>query len=141
MNNQLFRIFPTHFVLALVLPLVMSCASQYTVSTNLDQKNFREYFSANEVTVYENESDIKTRYQNLAAVEGESCQTQEHHEPADEITARTDARRQAFKLGANAIVFSGCTLIDTKAADKQCITTRVCYARVFQVELSPNAND
>ncbi len=138
MNHQLFKKLPKNLVLIPLLFLLVSCESQYKVSTNLDQENFRHYFSANEVTVFENESDIKTRYQNLAAVEGESCQTQEHHEPADEITARTDARRQAFELGANAIVFSGCTLIDSKTADKQCITTRVCYGRAFQVELDTN---
>lgn len=134
MNHQLFKKIPKSLVLIPLLLLIVSCASQYTVSTNLDKENFRRYFSANEVTVYESESDIKTRYQNLAAVEGESCQTREHHEAADEITARTDARRQAFKLGANAIVFSGCTLIDSKSADKQCITTRVCYGRAFYID-------
>lgn len=117
---------------------ITSCASQYQVSTNLDQENFQRYFSPTEVTIYQDESEIKTQFRYLAAVEGESCQVKAHHQPANEIAARTDARRKAFNLGANAIVFSGCTLIENNIADKQCVTTRVCYGKSYQVEKAQN---
>ncbi|GLX80183.1 exopolysaccharide biosynthesis protein [Thalassotalea insulae] len=124
-----------HIIVIIITSLLLSaCAQHYSVSTNLDKKNFTEYFSPAKVKIYPNEQAFNAKYHYLAAVEGESCQTDSRHEPANEVTARTNTRRNAFELGANAIIFTGCTLIDSAESDKQCITTRVCYGKAYQVE-------
>lgn len=117
-----------------MLGLLSSCASQYQVSTNLDKKNFRDYFSPSAVKIYQSEQDFPRRYKELGLVEGESCQQQEHLELPNEIDARTDARQKAYDKGANGIIFSGCTLIENDQADRVCVRTRVCYGRTFYIE-------
>jgi len=124
-----------HFSVFIFSSLLLSaCANKYSISTNFDKENVQEYFSVSQVKVYKDEKAIKNKYHYLSPVEGESCQEKAHHEVADEISARTETRKNAFKLGANGIVFSGCTLIENDQANKQCITTRVCYAKAYQVE-------
>ena len=126
-----------------------ACASRYEVSTNLDSKNFKKYFSPTKVTIYKNEQDmlaqpsptnevVKKKYHYIGAIEGEDCQEKSHHQVPDEINARTDARRKAFELGANAIIFSGCALIENNKADKQCVATTVCYGKAYKLSASNN---
>ncbi|WP_206486552.1 Rcs stress response system protein RcsF [Thalassotalea sp. G2M2-11] len=122
-----------HLLMLMSTLLLSGCAQHYSISTNLDKQNFSEYFSATKVKIYQ-EKQIQTlnaRY--LAAVEGESCQSKASHDSANEIDARTHARRNAYQLGANAIVFSGCALLQTAQTDKKCITTRVCYGKAYIV--------
>lgn len=124
--------------------LISACASRYSVSTNLDNENFKNYFSPTKVVIYKDEQAMlaqsnsandakKKKYHYLGAVEGEDCQAKEHHQAPDEINARTNARRTAFELGANAIIFSGCALIENNEADKQCIATIVCYGKAYRI--------
>lgn len=117
----------------LSIGLLSSCSQHYSVSTNLDKENFNSYFSPPKVKIYHSEHEFGGKFKYLAAVEGESCQLDVSHEPANELEARTDARRNAFQLAANAIIFTGCTLLDTRKTDNQCITTRVCYGKAYQV--------
>ncbi len=112
-----------------------ACVNRYSVSTNLDSENFAEYFSPSQVTIYQSEQDILTDHRYLGSVEGEDCQAKAHHQAPDEITARTQARKKAFQLGAKAIVFTGCALIEKNEADKQCLATLVCYGKAYQVKL------
>ncbi len=123
-----------HLIIIIAMVVTSSCAQHYSFSSNMDKKNFHNYFSPGKVKIYQNEQMFTRKYHYIGGVEGESCQTNAHHEPANEITARTNARRNAFELGANAIIFTGCTLIDSAASDKQCITTRVCYGKAYQLE-------
>lgn len=124
----------------IALSALVSCAKISTVSTNLDQSNFTHYFSPSEVRIYQNEDEFEGRAKLVSMVEGEHCQLKAHHAEPDEIEARTDARRKAYQLGANAIVFSGCTLVAgenlsaTNAEGKQCVATRVCYGKAYVVE-------
>lgn len=113
---------------------VTSCAKISTISTNLDSDNFTRYFSPTAVAIVTDESDFKAKYQFIGLVEGESCQEQAHHELPNEIDARTEARRNAYKLNANAIIFSRCVLIANDKASKQCVASKVCYGRAYQVE-------
>ncbi|WP_448212171.1 Rcs stress response system protein RcsF [Colwellia sp. MEBiC06753] len=110
--------------------LAVSCAPISTVETNLDRKNFEHYFSPGQVTIYKQESEFDGKYKMLGMVEGESCQVKPHHAAPDVIDARTDARRAAYQLGANAIVFSGCTQVQTK----ECHAVAICYGKAYQVE-------
>jgi RcsF protein len=121
-------------LLALLAMTVTGCASNYTLSTNVDKENFQRYFSHSQVKVVENTSKFTSRYKLIGLVEGEDCQVKAHHAAPNKIAARTQARRKAFEQNANAIVFTGCALINDKQTSKQCISTIVCYGQAYQVE-------
>ena len=132
-------------ILSLISVFLLSCNSNYTVSTNLDSNNFKNYFSPTKVTIYQSEQDIPQHYQLIGVVEGEDCQLKVHHAAPDEINARTNARRQAFKLQANGIVFTSCTIINSPIAHQspekqQCLSTVVCYGKAYKVDLTKNEN-
>lgn len=119
------------------------CAKNYIPSTNLDNSNFIHYFSPGRVTIYQNEQEITAPKRFIGLVEGESCQAKAHHVLPDEQDARTDARRNAYKINANGIVFTGCVLIETQALGQsnECVNTRVCYGKAFQIEPSEPTAD
>lgn len=114
--------------------ILSGCAKISTFSTNLDGENFKNYFSPTEVKIVKSEAEFSGKFRFLGLVEGESCQQKAHHEQPNEIDARTQARRNAYKLKANAVIFSQCVLIADDQASKQCIASKICYARAFQVE-------
>ncbi|MFT5759083.1 MAG: RcsF protein [Alteromonadaceae bacterium] len=116
--------------------LLVSCSTQYQVSTNLDKENFKQYFAPTSVKIYQSEQDFNSPYQFIGAVEGQDCQEKVHLAAPDKIIARTHARAQAFKQNANAIIFTGCALIEDDKSSKQCINTLVCYGKAYVV--SPN---
>jgi RcsF protein len=116
-----------------------ACSTQYTVSTNLDKENFKSYFSHSQVRVVEDEKDFMGRFKLIGMVEGQNCQAKNHHAAPNEIAARTQARRQAFEQKANAIIFSGCALINDEQSNKQCIASVVCYGKAYQVEQVKNS--
>lgn len=130
---------------ALVVVSLCSCSNISTVSTNLDGKNFSDYFAPSHVEIFASESDIKDKYQFVAGVEGESCQVKAHHAVPDEIDARTQARRAAYQLGANAIVFSGCALLSKEQLQKNssnashCHAQLICYGKAYNVNHQPPA--
>ena len=118
--------------------LVSGCAKITDISTNLDRENFQHYFSPTEVKIFKNESDFTGKYKFVGLVEGESCQEKPHHAAPNEIEARTQARRQAYDLSANAIIFSQCVMIEEDKAAKQCLASIICYGRAYQVEQTKN---
>ncbi|WDE03110.1 rcsF protein [Thalassomonas viridans] len=109
--------------------LMAGCSSQYKVSTNLDEENFRKYFSPTLVKIYQNEQEFTGDYRYIGLVEGQDCQVEPHHAAPDEINARTQARRQAFNKKANAVIFTGCTEIESQL----CTRLLVCYGKAYQV--------
>ncbi|SEL45803.1 RcsF protein [Colwellia chukchiensis] len=113
---------------------VAGCANINQVSTNLDKENFQHYFSPTNVRILTQEQELGSDYRFLGLVEGQSCQAKAHHAVPNEIDARTQARRQAFGLGANAIIFSQCVLIEDDQAAKHCLATLVCYGRAYHIE-------
>lgn len=142
LNNHYHNKKLTTLLLALLL---ISCNSNYSVSTNLDNGNFKDYFSPSNVIIYQSEQEIINRYKFIGLVEGEDCQLKAHHAIPDEINARTNARKVAFQRQANAIVFTGCALIDSTIStqtpqEKQCLSTLVCYGKAYQVETKSGAN-
>ncbi|GAA6206620.1 MULTISPECIES: Rcs stress response system protein RcsF [Thalassotalea] len=145
--NKTTRIKPLNSFL--ILCFITACSSRYQVQTNLDNLNFKDYYSPAAVTIYQNEqsmlknkntesSQAAPKYQYLGAVEGDDCQEKAHHQAPDEINARTNARRKAYDLGANAIIFSGCALIEKNEADKKCLATTVCYGRAYLLSVNSN---
>ena len=120
---------------ALILSLLAAgCAKINDISTNLDRDNFKNYFAPTKVKIVESEKDFTGKYQFIGLVEGESCQEKSHHAAPNEIDARTEARRQAYKLDANAIIFSQCVIIEEDKAAKYCLASTVCYGRAYKVE-------
>jgi len=106
-----------------------SCASNYTVSTNLDKENFDNYFAVGKVQTYDEVKSLPKNHQFVAIVEGSSCQEKPHLAPPDEIDAKNEARRAANKLEANAIIFSECVTLQSDA----CISERLCYGKAYKV--------
>ncbi|UUO25020.1 rcsF protein [Colwellia sp. M166] len=118
----------------LITLAITGCAKINHVSTNLDRDNFKHYFSPTKVKMVEKEQDLAGKYKFLGLVEGESCQEKAYHAAPNEIDARTEARRKAYQLGANAIIFSQCVMITDDKAAKYCLASTVCYGRAFKVE-------
>jgi len=136
-------------ITALAISLLLSSCSNSYVSTNFDKENFSDYFSASAVKIYKNEQEFHGRYQFIGAVEGQDCQEKAHHVMPDKINARTQARQQAFTLNANAVVFSGCALLDQEQLAQinsqnsriskdaqQCQALVICYAKAYAIEVA-----
>lgn len=129
------------FTALTAVTLVASCNSRH-VSTNFDKENFSDYFSASNVKIYHHEKNIITSHKYIGVVEGQDCQIKPHHAVPDEINARTQARQQAFTQQANAVVFTGCTLLTpqqlaqlkSSSDAQQCHAIVICYAKAFIVE-------
>lgn len=129
------------FSVITIITLITGCNSRY-VSTNVDRKNFDEYFSAAEVKIYSSEQSIIDHYQFIDIVEGQDCQVKPHHAAPDEVNARTQARRQAFEKHANGVVFTGCALLPpeklaqlNRSSDaQQCHAIVICYAKAFAIK-------
>ncbi len=121
-------------MIGLLILAISSCSQNITVNSNLDPENFREYFSVGKVSIIKDESELPKPYKYIGLVEGQSCQLKAHHELPNEIDARTDTRKNAITMNANAVLFTSCTLITNNEADKQCIATRVCYAKAYIIQ-------
>ena len=118
--------------------LIASCSGNYTFNSNLDKKHIAEYFAPSKVAIYHNESELPKPYAYTGLVEGQDCQLKAHHAQPNKVIARTNARKLAYKMGANAVIFTGCALIDTKAPQgvktsevKQCHAQLVCYGKAY----------
>jgi len=108
--------------------LIISC-SNYTFTSNIDKEKFQQYFAPSRVEIYDYDEQIPANHQYIGLVSGESCQTKKHFMQASEQDARTAARRQAAKLNANAIVFTGCAHNKTR----QCHSLVICYGKAYQI--------
>jgi RcsF protein len=108
----------------------ISACSDFNYSTNVDKKNFVQYFKPSQITVYQ-KSDLKNLdYEVIAAVDGSSCQQKANDLPASAREARTKARINAANMHANAIVFQTCLAIKP---DKTCLSNIICYGRALDV--------
>lgn len=125
MTNSLYK----HLLLIVTIGLVSACSSSVEVETNLDAENFESYFATGSVVVYQDESEFNGPANFVGIVEGESCKAKENSVPANAADARTEARKQAAELNANAVIFTSCTLIE----DQQCLEMMVCYGKAYQV--------
>lgn len=108
--------------------LTTSCAN-FTTSTNLDRSNFEEYFAPSKVKIYKSVEELPQQRQYIGVIEGEDCQISERDEKVDLIDARTNARRIANKLEANAIIFSQCVNVKNRS----CADLLICYAHAYKV--------
>jgi RcsF protein len=122
-------------VFGAILLLLTSC-SNYTFTSNINKDKITNYFAPSYVRVYNKETQLPTAHQYIAMVEGESCQQKASDALANKAEARTTARRKAYKLKANAVVFSKCVELKTK----QCNQLLICYAQAYQVSGENNVN-
>jgi RcsF protein len=130
----------TSLIFILII-MTASCSNNY-VTSNLDKKEIKRYFSASKVKIYEQEKEITARHNYIGVVEGQDCQIKPHHALPDEINARTEARRQAFEKNANGVIFTGCALLTSEQLAqfnnsndaKQCHAIVICYARAFAID-------
>ncbi|MGB1262402.1 MAG: Rcs stress response system protein RcsF [Cognaticolwellia sp.] len=138
-DKTVLNLTPRYTLIALLTAIsITGCAKISDISTNLDGDNFKHYFSPTKVEIVKSESDFSGKYKFVGLVEGESCQAKPHHAAPNEIDARTQARRQAYDLEANAIIFSQCVMITDDKAAKQCVASTICYGRAYQVEQTKN---
>ncbi|WP_019029089.1 Rcs stress response system protein RcsF [Colwellia piezophila] len=115
--------------LLITMPILASCTGNYTFESNVKPNNAQQYFSASKVKIFNDESEFMSSFQYVGLVEGEDCQKEQHLAAPDEINARTQARQVAFKLKANAVIFTSCVAIETK----QCVAQVVCYGKAYQL--------
>lgn len=120
---------------ALFSALIVAGCSNYQFSSNLDQKNFEEYFKPSQVKVYKKQDLAHLDYQLIGAVEGSSCQETKNQPAADIKHARTQARINAADMNANGIVFQSCLTFEE---DKTCLTNIICYAQALDVDVNNN---
>lgn len=127
---------PSIWVSLSAMLLLTSCAKIKDISTNLDSKNFSNFFAPGHVKMYPDDRAFQDKnYEYLGLVEGENCQIEAHHAQPDPIAARTEARRQAYDLGANSVIFSSCVTIDeTTLANSSCLSTVICYGSAYKVD-------
>ena len=115
---------------ALMLTLLSGC-SLFQVNTNLDKKNFTEYFKPSSVAVMDKTQVLDVDAKPIGTVEGESCQTDDT-QPIPNITdAQTSARKKVADMGGNAVEFSKCAPVP---ASSECIARLVCYGQAYQVK-------
>lgn len=117
---------------ALFSVLFLSACSSYQFSSNLDKKNFEEYFKPSQVAIYSKADLKKLDYQLIGAVEGSSCQEKANQRPADIKEARTKARINAADINANGIVFQSCINFES---DNVCLSNIICYGQAIAVSI------
>ncbi|MED5524442.1 Rcs stress response system protein RcsF [Gallaecimonas pentaromativorans] len=120
--------------LLLMALLLTGCAGDYQVNTNLDKERISDYFTPGKVEVVGSDALAGQRYKILGLVSGESCQEEANLPPAQASDARTDARTQAAKMGANAIVIRQCLSLSGKEAAPGCLTQVICQAQAIEME-------
>ena len=107
-----------------------SCASNYQFESNIEPDKVKQAFMPSIVNVYPSVNALPEQHRFISLVEGESCQKTTNEPPATEAQARTDARRQALAMNANAVVFTGCV----EVPDEQCQHLMVCYGASYTVK-------
>jgi RcsF protein len=117
-------------LLLITTVLFITSCSNYTFSSNIDKAKFQQYFAPSQVKIYDDVQHMPATNRYLGAVSGESCQTKAHLMQANKQEARTNARHQAAKLSANAIIFTGCAQNKTK----QCLSLVICYGQAYQIK-------
>lgn len=113
----------------ILITSIIGCAKQYELSSNIDPEAFDTYFAPSSVKIYESVEHMPTEHELVGVVQGEDCQKASHLAAPDEIRARTQARQQAHKLEANAIIFSGCASIE----NPQCHSALICTGTAYKV--------
>jgi len=114
---------------------LLSGCSNYQFNSNLDKKNFDEYFKPSQVTIYNKAELADLKYEILGSVDGSSCQQEVNDIPANVKEARTTARINAANMHANGIIFQTCLSF---IQDNICVSNIICYGQALKVTLPTN---
>ncbi|GAA5190434.1 Rcs stress response system protein RcsF [Ferrimonas gelatinilytica] len=112
---------------ALSLLLLTACSNDYRFSSNLDPDNFEDYFAAGNVVLVDT---LPPQAEALGVVEGQSCQREAQDPAPNGAEARTDMRRNAAQLGADAVKLLRCSEVDPEASG--CLALMVCYGQALR---------
>lgn len=121
----------------LILPALTAAAlaaggcTGVSVHTNLNPSNFTDYFKASGVDVVTYEELDGSNYMLIGGVHGLSCQEDEDDFPANEADARTELKRNAVDMGANALVINKCIRAAETGA---CSLSVTCYGDALYVK-------
>lgn len=110
--------------------LVLSGCANYSLKTNVDKSVYQHHLAISQVKVVTSMASLSNNAVYLGAVEGDSCQVEHNAPPASNAESRTQARIKAYKLGASAVLFTSCVVID----DKQCLSHKVCFGKAYRDE-------
>ncbi len=105
--------------------------SGVSVRTNLNPGNFTDYFKASGVDVVTYEELEGSNYVRLGTARGLSCQEDADSFPANEADARTELKRHAVDMGANALVINQCIRAAETGA---CSLSVTCYGDALYVK-------
>ncbi|ENY73013.1 lipoprotein [Aeromonas diversa CDC 2478-85] len=116
--------------LILMMPLLASGCANYAFNSNLDKKNFDEYFKPSGVEIYQQDQLADLNYLYLGTVEGQSCQEGSNQPVPSAANARTEARTRAADLGGNGLVLDKCS---ERSDTPGCLKQIVCYGQAIKV--------
>ncbi|WP_341503513.1 Rcs stress response system protein RcsF [Gallaecimonas sp. GXIMD4217] len=119
-----------YWLLSAAALALAGCAGSYQVDSNLDGAAIQDYFVPSRVAVYSPDALAGKPYRSLGLVQGQHCQQAANAPPASLAEARTDARRQAYQLGGNGIVFRQCLLLSEDAAPG-CLSQALCQGEAI----------
>ena len=116
-------------IITIALTTLVVCAcSSFKVSTNLDPSNVTNYFKPSAVDVLDQDEITMYNAKAVGAITGLSCQIDKRDFIANESDARTDAKLKALDMGANAVVFNKCVVLENTPA---CLKSVTCYGEAY----------
>ena len=121
------------YLTVLLASIVLTSCSNFEFKTNLDPQNFKEYFKPSYVTEVDEDDLATVPNKSLGIVSGLSCKIKDTDAQANEADARTEARKKAVDLGANAIKFGKCVRLENTPA---CQVSVTCYADALIIDES-----
>lgn len=116
--------------LILMMPLLAAGCANYAFNTNLDKKNFDDYFKPGRVEIYQQTQLAELDYLYLGTVEGQSCQENAQQPLPKVAEARTEARNRVADMGGNGVSFDRCSELENTPA---CLRQIVCYGQALKV--------
>lgn len=117
------------YAILLLLGLSAGC-SNYSFHSNLDKKNFTEYFKPSSVRLVEKSDLDDLNYLILGTVEGNSCQEDANQAPPSMGEARTSARERAADMSGNALLISKCIELGKTPG---CVASVTCYGQAIKI--------
>ncbi|MFM2485870.1 Rcs stress response system protein RcsF [Celerinatantimonas yamalensis] len=113
-----------------VIMSLIGCSSDYSIKTNVDPQNVKNYFKTSGVDVLSNAQLNTHLYKVLGTVEGSACQAKANQPHATQSQARVDVLRRAADMGANGLVYSTCL---SHPADNVCLSSVSCYGKAVKL--------
>ncbi len=112
--------------------LFLTSCSWFSFSSNVDPKNFKEYYKSSLITQYsKKEATSLPSYEDLGLVEGLDCQVSEEYPTPKEAIAKKIMLENAADLGANAVILGKCVKIENTLT---CISEYTCYGQAIKLK-------